>query len=202
VFQNNSATNVVHPFSSTPARSFLAFSNRFIGGGTVALADMNLAAGGKDEILVASGSGMSPAIAVYDVQKAATKYNPIKQYSAFNAGFHGGVSLSVGRIDNDLIPDLIVSAGAAGGSQIEVRSGATGALLQNSLTPFTAVTQKSLVRAVAKDVNGDGIIDAIYAAQGADNRTHTIRRYQPLSSAAIDYILENSVDFAGGYFIG
>ena len=75
------------------------------------------------------------------------------------------------------------------------------ALLQSPVSAFSGNGTQSSVRVVAKDVNGDGIVDAIFAAQGADPRIRTIRRIQPLTSNVVDFIFESSPDFAGGYFV-
>ena len=194
VFENVSAGGA-DPFADAPARQFLAFAGSFRGGASVALADMN--ADGKDEIVVGSGSGMRATVNVFDVQAAAASYTPTAQFLPFGPRFRGGVFIAAGRVDGDLVPELIVGAGT-GGSLVEIHSGAGGGLL-NSVAPLPPA-HRGGVRVAAKDFDGDGLIDTVFAAPGG--RAGSVRRFAPLSAAAVDFLFESGLDFRGGFQLG
>src|SRR5262249_40520638 len=116
------------------------------------------------------------------------------------------VFVSAGRIDGDAVADLIFGAGQGGGSQVEIRSGLTGALMHAPTTPYAGTQQQvsaqSSARVVCKDTNGDGVADTIVVGQGPDGRTNKIRQFAPLNSSAVDFLLENDPDFGGGFNLG
>ena len=68
---------------------------------------------GKSEIVVGNGPGMRSTIYVYDVTGTPTVVDTILP---FDNKFKGGITLDAARINADLIPDFIVSAGNGGKS--------------------------------------------------------------------------------------
>ena len=133
VFRNeyNQANPLDDPISDTPYRSFLAFPSSFLGGAVVKVADMGtflngatldpLTPDGKAEIIVGNGPGMRSTVKVFD----ATPATPVavRTFLPFGDSFRGGVSIDLGRINTDAIPDLIVGAGNGGESAVEVWDG-------------------------------------------------------------------------------
>lgn len=139
VFRNVLAVGVPTFDVQNPYRDFLAFPSSFIGGAVVAVADMgstplpngpfdNTPRDQKAEIVVGSGAGIKTTVKVFDVSRmttptpsampaAAQSFTP---FSTTTTDYKGGVSLSVARINPDLIPDIVVGAGVNGGSLVDV----------------------------------------------------------------------------------
>jgi hypothetical protein len=101
-------------------------------------------------------------------------------------GFLGGIAVSVGRVNLDSIPDVVVAAGGRGNGQVEVFDGRVGAAANPRLAAFTAFTGRGLAPTVAStvDTDGDGRADEIRAAQAGQ----AVRRFSiagaPLGSLA------------------
>ncbi|MCE9629576.1 MAG: FKBP-type peptidyl-prolyl cis-trans isomerase [Planctomycetia bacterium] len=164
------------PISNTPFRTFSPFSPTFIGGASVAVADLGTFTNGslvdaarpdgKVEIVVGSGAGMAAQVAVYDVSTSAPRV--VDTIAAFTTGFRGGVTVTAGRYDADQIDDLVVSS-AAGGPGTEVYDGRVGAAANPRLASFAAFAGLSRERAAAFvagiDRNGDGRIDGFVGTQ-------------------------------------
>lgn len=164
------------PISNTPARTLRPFSPGFIGGASVAMADLGTFTNGslvdasrpdgKLEIFVGSGAGMAAKVVVYDVSTSAPRI--VDTIAAFTTGLRSGVSVTAGRYDADQIDDLVVSS-AAGGPGTEVYDGRVGAAANARLASFAAFAGLSRPRAAAFvagiDRNGDGRIDGFVGTQ-------------------------------------
>ena len=74
-------------YPTTPAtpvtlfRDFTVWSKTFIGGSTVAVADLNL--DGRGDVIVGSGPGMQPLIEAFNVAPAFSSYSPFKIFLSF-----------------------------------------------------------------------------------------------------------------------
>ena len=192
VFYNNynPANPLADPIANVPNKQFQVFSNKFKGGADVTLADVGtfsngstlnaLVPDGKSEIIVGNGPGMRSTIYVYDVTGTPTVVDTILP---FDNKFKGGITLDAARINADLIPDFIVSAGNGGKSAIEIWDGRVNDTPDVRLAAFTAFgdqkTKNAPVHAVAVDTNGDGIADQIVAVQGTDGASGEIRTFSP-----------------------
>ena len=211
VFQNLGVVSGVPTFNGLlPYRDFLAFPSSFIGGAVVAVADMGRLVGGsfdtttldgKAEIIVGSNPGTKATVKVFDVSGLITPTPnavpaaaaSITPFSTTPAGFKGGVSLSVARINADLIPDIVVGAGYFGGSLVDVfawsnsSSATLSSLSANGLgfVAFTGASQTAPVQVAALDTNGDDIADAILAVQGPTGMTGQIREFNITSVAPL-----------------
>ena len=91
---------------------------------------------GYGEIIVGNGSGMAPTIKIInlDFKNHPNQINyakVVRTINPFNSKFRGGVFFDLGRINNDAIPDLVVSTGNGGKSMVEIRNGCTGALIKS-----------------------------------------------------------------------
>lgn len=118
------------PVPNIPSRAFQAFSSEYLGGATVATADLGTFAGGvatnanavdgRMEVVVGSGTGTAPQIRLYDL---STGVNLIRTITPFSPTFRGGVSVSAGRFDANPVDDIIVTGGYSSGSRLEIHSG-------------------------------------------------------------------------------
>jgi hypothetical protein len=70
---------------------------------------------------VGGGPGSSPRVDVFDNTTGAR----ITQFQPFENTFLGGVTVAVGDVTGDLVPDLIVGASEGGGPRVQVYNGAT-----------------------------------------------------------------------------
>ena len=208
--------------AALPYRDFLAFPASFTGGAVVSAADMGSATSAnapftnaldnRAEIVVGSGPGMVTTVKVFDVTgltaRAVAAFNP---FGAAVTGNQGGVSLSLGRFSNDIIPDIVVGAGVNGGSRIDVWAWnhASPATLHSQsangvgFIAFTGPSQTAPVEVLARDSDGDGYVDQIYASQGPGGTTNQIRRFtitnrSPLQVAPFT-VLPGS--FIGPYYL-
>lgn len=191
------------PITNNPLYRFNAFPKNFIGGAAVGAGDLD--GDGRSEIIVGSGSGMVSTVVVFNpvvnfpaiiAPNAATPANPpiawAKYTNFFANNFLGGISsVSVGRINGDLTPDIIVGQGQGGNSLIAMLDGTSGRRQPNG--SYTATTQaaaqfsaysdkgnKAAVYAAVRDSDNDGIIDMIFTGQAADGRTKgVIRVFRP-----------------------
>ncbi len=229
VFRNVLVGGVPTFDASQPYRDFLAFPSSFIGGAVVAAADMGstpLASGSFDntqldqqaEIVVGSGAGITTTVKVFDVSGLIT---PTPGATPATAGsftpfttttsYRGGVSLSVARINADLIPDIVVGAGVNGQSLVDVwawdntASATLSSLSANGIgfAAFTDASRTAPVQVAALDTDGDEIADAILAVQGPGGTTGQIRVFNITSVAPLQVSPATAVpgSFLGPYFI-
>lgn len=82
--------------------SFLAYSEGFTGGVSVAAGDFNH--DGKAEIVTGAGPGGGPHVRIFDSQG-----NVISQFFAFNEIFRGGVNVTAGDLHTDGQDEIIIA---------------------------------------------------------------------------------------------
>jgi uncharacterized membrane protein/transglutaminase-like putative cysteine protease len=202
VFENrlNDPGNSVpgDPFSNVPTQKFLPFGKKFSGGATVAAGDVD-SVFAKQEVIVGNGSGMRTQIKAYNV--ASGWPHLVRSYSPFDAKFRGGVFVAAGDVNGDELADIIAGAARGGGSRVEIYDGSTAARLQ-SLLAYTDKSKQSSVRIAAKDADGDGVVDSLYLGQAADGKSKMIRRVDPMSASAVDFLFLNDPSLGGGFFLG
>lgn len=108
-----------------------------------------------DLLVSGAGAGSRPEVKVFDTATLVPRYD----FLAFSANFTGGVRVATGDFNGDGVADIIAAAGAGGGGEVKVFSGATGAILADFFAfngPFTAG-----LFVAAGDVNADGYADII-----------------------------------------
>jgi hypothetical protein len=140
----NGVVNTAPPNGYT----FVTVSGVDIGGQDFGVARTSVTVTGLD-------AGGDPRVIVRDATTNAIKM----QFNAYDVAFRGGVSVAVGYINNDTIPDIITGAGAGGGPHVRVFDGTTGA----ELFGFMAyeITFTGGVYVASGDVDGDGFDDII-----------------------------------------
>lgn len=161
----------------TLLRSFTPFPAAK-GGASIAAGDFGTFAGstitngssldGKFELVVATSAGVAPLVRVYNVAPAVPVV--VDTIRPFSASFVGGMSVDVGRVNADLIPDITVAQAGGGQSLVEVYDGRAGAASNPRLARFAAfsdlATRSAPVVATGVDTNGDGRVDVIKTVQG------------------------------------
>jgi hypothetical protein len=171
---------------------FLAFPGTFAGGVRVAGGDVNH--DGKADIIAGKGPGSDAAVEVFSGATSAL----LAQWNAF-AGFGGGVYVSAGDVNGDGFADIVVGAGAGGGPDVRVYSGANPAI---TLRDFFAYASNFTggVRVAVADVDGDGFADII-TAPGASGAAD-LRVFDRGTTLLLDEFLAYDPSFLGGVFVG
>ena len=125
--------------------------------------------------------GNEPRVTVIDAETGLEKFS----FLAFNAGFKGGVRVAVGDVNGDGIPDIVVSAGPGGGSEVRVFNGATGLRFAGSLGSFFAFQgNNTSVFVAVGDVNLDGLADIITGSESGDPIVKVFDAYKLLTGQA------------------
>lgn len=147
---------VFQPDGQLSAEQF-AFNPNLRTGISVALADFT--GDGVPDLIAGSGRGEPPRVTIFD---GATGVR-VKTYMAFEEHFLGGVSVGAADFDGDGKAELIVTPGFGGGPRVRVLHAQTG----EAMFDFFGIADPSFrggARAVAGDVDGDGVPDLLVAA--------------------------------------
>ncbi len=166
------------PIVNASYRRIVPFGPRFNGGSTVAVADVGTFVGGtitdgsmpdgRVEIVVGNGPGMRSLVRVYDV--SATP-RVVATARPFAAGLRGGVNVTSGRITNDSIDEIIVSAGRGGSGAVAVYDGRVGQVAGGGLARVTLASAafarpNAPVFIAPIDRSGFGLIDRLLVTKG------------------------------------
>jgi uncharacterized repeat protein (TIGR01451 family) len=177
------------PVADAAFRTIRPFPATFMGGATVAFADLGTFSGGttvdatlldgRAELLVASGPTRAAEVQVRDLSGAESPV--IDTIRPFSAGFLGGVAVSAARVNLDSVSDVIVASGVRGNGLVEVYDGRVGSAANARLAAFTAFAggRSPASGATALDTNGDGRADEIVVSQSGQ----TVRRYSTAGAA-------------------
>jgi hypothetical protein len=115
---------------------FIAYDGGFRGGVRVAAGDFD--ADDRDEIVVGPGPGGGSHIRVLALGSNRRTVRPLVEFLAFDPAFTGGVSVAVGDVDGDSVPDIVVGAGAGGAPHVKVFRVDAGAGTVSELGGFFA----------------------------------------------------------------
>jgi len=137
---------------------FYAFSPSFLGGVTIASADINNDL--YDDIIVGAGPGGSPTVNIF----SGKDHSLLRSFLAFESDFSGGVSVAAGLINSDLVYDIVVGAGAGGGPRVKTFDGSN----LNVINDFFAFDLSFLGGVcVSAGKFGTNTLDSIVVGQGA-----------------------------------
>jgi hypothetical protein len=146
--------------------SFAAFESSFFGGVNVSAAD--LTGDGVAEIIVSPDAGGGPRVRVLGGPNGSEVLADF--YGLDDPSFRGGVRVAVGDVNGDGTADLVVGAGAGGGSRVAVYDGvglladpAHPTRIVNDFLVFDSSLRDGVNLAVG-DVNGDGYADLAFGA--------------------------------------
>lgn len=135
---------------------FLAYNSAFKGGVRVAVGDVD--GDGKPELITGAGPRGGPQVNVYKVTCAAGKscdVSLLKSFFAYSApSFTGGIYVAAGDTNGDGKDDIVVGAGASGGSRVQVWTWPFTATLNDFFTFSPAFVGG--VKVAVGDVNADG----------------------------------------------
>jgi hypothetical protein len=94
------------------------YGKKYSGGITVAAGDLD--GDGRADIIIGSGTGLSPNVKVF-----GSKTHTFIWDTAVDLGdnFKGGVRVAVGDVNGDGVADVIVGSGVGGGPQVQVIDG-------------------------------------------------------------------------------
>ncbi len=177
------------PVENAAFRTIRPFTSKFMGGATVAFADLGtFNAGttvdaavpdGRAELLIGSGPTVAPQVQVRDL--SADTAPVIDTILPFTPGMRGGVTVSAARINLDSVPDVLVAAGVRGTGLVEAYDGRVASATNPRLAAFTAIAGRRFAPTVARavDTDGDGRADEIIAAQAGQ----TVGRFSTAGAA-------------------
>jgi uncharacterized repeat protein (TIGR01451 family) len=168
------------PVADVPYRTIQPFAATFLGGATVAVADVGTFANGatvdagvpdgQAEVLIGSGPTRAAEVRVYDLSSSAASL--IDTIRPLASSFIGGVAVTTARVNLDSIPDVLVAAGRRGSGEIEAYDGRVGTAANARLAAFTAFASNprsfDATVASAVDTDGDARADAFYAARAGE----------------------------------
>ncbi len=111
---------------------------------------------------VGAGPGGAPVINIYNA--LTNKF--VRNFLAYDAGFTGGVRVTLGDLTGDEIPEIIATPGAGGGPNVRVFDSITGRRLPGPLGSFMAFSEGFTggVFAAVGDLNEDGQTEIICGA--------------------------------------
>jgi cyclophilin family peptidyl-prolyl cis-trans isomerase len=125
----------------------------FLGGVHVAAGD---ASGDQiPDIVTGAGPGGGPHVEVF----SGATGQILQSFFPYETGFRGGVSVAIGDVDNDGVPDIITAPGPGGGPNVKVFNGATGQLIDSFMAYDPSFSFG--VSVAVGDVEGTGQPDII-----------------------------------------
>jgi VCBS repeat protein/FG-GAP repeat protein len=101
---------VISGADGTLLNQFFAFNAGFRGG--VFVSSLDADDDGDDDIVTSAGEGGGPHVIIRDGNSLAI----MKSFFAFEEGFRGGVRVATADVNDDGVPDLVVSAGQGNNS--------------------------------------------------------------------------------------
>jgi hypothetical protein len=102
----------------TEVAGFFAYDSSFTGGVSVAVGDVN--GDGVDDIATGAGASGGPHVRAFTM--ATDGLSELASFFAFDPIVTGGVTVAVGDVDGDGVGDIVVGAGASGGSHVRAFS--------------------------------------------------------------------------------
>ena len=172
---------------STLLYNFFAFDPSFLGGVTVASADIN--GDYYDDIIVGAGVGGGPRVIAFSGQNL----NVLQDFFAFESDFTGGTRIATGLINSDGIYDIVVGAGAGGGPRVKTFDGSNLNVINDFFAFETSFTGGVYVS--AGNVGG-GSVDKIVVGAGSGGAPFV--RLFDQNGAMLQSFLAYASTFTGG----
>ena len=176
------------PLANEIRRSFFAYSPLFTGGVFTAVGDLNQ--DGISEIVTAPGPGGGPNIRVFDGRTNEI----LRDFMAYAPTFTGGVTITLGDINNDGRLDIITGAGAGGAPHVKAFDFTTG----NEVLSFMAYDSsfRGGVYVAFADIAGNGSANII-TGTGFGGGSH-VKVFDAHTLAELRSIFAYDAAFTGG----
>ena len=188
-------------FNDGTYTSFFAYASSFRGGVRVAIGDVD--GDGNMEIVTGAGPGGGPQVNVYGISQSGVVILK-SSFFAFSApSFTGGIYVATGRTNADKYEDIIIGAGASGGSRVQVYAGsANGVVTTSTLNDFFAYSPAFIggVRVAAGDRDGDWIDEVITAP--ASNAGYNIKSFKTNGKGNSPTVVDNFFAFNNTTSVG
>jgi hypothetical protein len=136
-----------------------------------------------------AGPGGGPHVKVYDAAGTARL-----SFLAYDPAFRGGVTVALGDVTGDGVPEVVTGAGPGGGPHVRVFSWADGRLLGEWLAYDPA--WRGGVAVAAGDVDGDGRAEVVTGA-GPGGGPH-VKVFAGLDGRVLNEFLAYGAAFRGG----
>ena len=188
-------------FADGTFTSFFAYAESFRGGVRVALGNVD---GGTDiELVTGAGPGGAPQVNVYKVTSSGVTLQ--QSFFAFNApNFGGGIYVAAGNTNADGFDDVIVGAGAGGGSRVQVYAGsaagvASSAPINDFFAYSPAFTGGVVVSAGQRNSTaGDEVITAPASNGGFNIRSYDCNGTGNSPTLVDNFFAFNDITSVGG----
>ncbi|OWK35245.1 beta strand repeat-containing protein [Fimbriiglobus ruber] len=153
---------IVYNANGTQAYTVFPFGDSFTAGVRVAVADFN--GDGVPDLVAATGPGVTNQVVVLD----GNTHQVLASFSPFESTFTGGLFVTVGDVNKDGVPDLVITPDQSGGPVVAIYDGASlGQKQVVQLARFFGIADPNFrggARAAVGDINGDGVGDVIVSA--------------------------------------
>jgi hypothetical protein len=126
--------------------AFFAYGERFLGGVSVAVGDLD--GDGSPDVVTGAGPGGGPHVRAFNKDKAV-----LAQFFAYDQRFRGGVHVAMGDVDGDRAQEIVTGPGFGGGPHVRVWN--ARAEVESQFFAFES-RKNGGARVSVGDVDGDG----------------------------------------------